>query len=170
MRVWMVDDMPERQALLFELAGVTAARSPHAKAALRALRGAEPIAGFDPAGADVWMLDHDMCITGVDEPCPMAGGMYARSSTCRCMDGCGFIRRVTHWVETRGLRWPSVVIVHSANTVRAPEMVQLLHEAGVERVYRLPVGEWRVLQPTLMSLVGPDAGRWVEASAGGDDR
>lgn len=44
MKVWMVDDMAERQALLFELTGVTAPRSPNAKAALRTLLGAEPIA------------------------------------------------------------------------------------------------------------------------------
>lgn len=162
MKVWMVDDMPERQALLFELTGVTAPRSPHAKAALRTLLGAEPIAGFEPLEADVWMLDHDMCITGVDEPCPMTGNQYM----CRCMDGCTFIRRVTHYVATRGLRWPPAVIVHSANTVRAPEMVRLLREAGVKRVYRLPVAEWRVLQPTLKSLVTDEAANWHPAEGG----
>lgn len=150
MKIWMVDDMPERAAMLRELIGVEVDLVPHAKAALRALVGG----GVD---ADVWMLDHDMCISGdIGKLCPSTGSMI-----CRCMDGCTFIRRVARYNGGRGLRWPPVVVVHSANTVRAPEMVRLLREYGVERVYRVPVGSWRMMVPTLRSILTDEADRWA---------
>lgn len=133
-RVLFVDDMPGRVERLRFVAAVAGVE-------LDVVHRLHPgeVTDADLDGADVVMLDHDMCQAPPGEDCPTA----TPSEWCRCPDGQDLARRIIK--RRRRMR----CVVHSANLAGRAAMVAMLHRAGWP-VTMHPVERWHGYAPTAL--------------------
>ena len=100
--------------------------------------------------ATLIFLDHDMCQRGITEagllvfdesrPCPnpIEQGRNALDPKCGCPTGMDLVRRIC------ALPYRPAAVVHTGNTVEAPNMTRTLQDAGF-RVMAMSASRWNTV-------------------------